>query len=115
MRKYIRLLRQKVYLGFLIVLGCACLGAFRGAFKESREPFVDVTPQERALRESPDFEGPELTGTLALAAKQNRWRNFSYAIVYAGRGLVLYCILMAVYLPLYECRIFLVFRRFLEE
>ena len=58
---------------------------------------------------------PEMVGVIALAAEQNRWRNFSYAAHYAVRGVAVYCMLMAAYLPLYHCRGFKAFRALFEK
>lgn len=103
---YIKLLRKEAYLGVLIILLCACLGSIRGALKESGESFIGVTEADLEDRENAGDNAPDMVGIIALAAEQNRWRNFSYAVHYAGRGVVCYCILMAMYLPLYHCRPF---------
>lgn len=110
---YIKLLWKEAYLGALIILLCACLGSIRGALKESREPYIGVTEADLENREKAGEDAPDMVGVIALAAEQNRWRNFSYAAHYAGRGVVCYCILVAAYLPLYHCRLFQVLRAFL--
>lgn len=112
--RYIRFLRKKAYLGFLTVLLCACLGSIRGAVKENGEPFIGVTEADLACMEEAGVSVPDLTGVIPLAAEQNRWRNFSYAVHYAARGFACYCILMAVYLPIYHCRFCVAVRAFLE-
>lgn len=101
---YIKLLWEKAYLGFMIILLCACLGSVRGALKESGEFFIGVTEEDLYNREKAGDGAPEMIGVIALAAEQNRWRNFSYAAHYAGRGVICYCLLMAVYLPVYRRR-----------
>ncbi len=113
MRKYFRLLKQKMYIGFLIVLGCAFLGALRGAWKESREGYIDVTQNDLELMNQNDGNVPDMIGVIALAAEQERWYNFDYAVIYGRRGIVLYCLLMLVYLPLYRLRFFEMLRAFL--
>ena len=45
-----------------------------------------------------------MTGLCALAAEQNQWKNFSYAAAYGRRGILLYLVMMACYLPLYRLR-----------
>ena len=112
--KYLRLLTGRMYFGVMVILACACLGSVRGAMKESREPFIGVTEADMD-RMQDGVAGPDLTGIMPLAAEQNRWRNFSYAVIYAGRGLVIYCVLMAVYLPLYRLRCLQVLRSFLRK
>lgn len=113
---YIRLLRHKVYIGVFIVLMCACLGSLRGAWKESREPYhTDISQEDIAGMGQPKGSVPDLIGVIPLAAEQNRWYNFSYAIHYAGRGFVLYCVVMAIYLPLYSLRFFSALRMFLKR
>jgi len=99
---YIRLLRKKAAFGFLIILGCACLGSIRGAMKENREPFIGVTQKDLEISKQAGKSAPDLTGLVALAFEQNRWRNFSYAAIYSRRGIVIYCILTAVYFPVYR-------------
>lgn len=112
---YIRLLWEKAYLGLLIVLLCACFGSVRGAIKESREPFIGVTQEDLSDMEAAGDNAPEMVGVIALAVEQNRWRNFSYAAHYAVRGVAVYCMLMAAYLPLYHCRGFKAFRALFEK
>lgn len=101
---YIKLLWRKAYVGLLIILLCACLGSIRGAWKERGEPFIGVTETDLAEIEHAGESAPEMVGVIALAAEQHRWLNFDYAAHYAGRGVVCYCVLMAVYLPLYRRR-----------
>ena len=111
---YIKFLWKNKYVGFFIILFCACLGSIRGALKESGEPFIGVTQEDLAVMEQAGDSAPEMVGIIPLASEQNRWQNFDYAAHYAGRGVVCYCILMAVYLPLYHCRFFVMLRGFLE-
>lgn len=112
---YIRLLWEKRYVGFLVIILCACLGSIRGAMKENREPFIGVTQEDLTNMEQAGRNAPDMIGIIPLASEQNRWCNFSYAVHYAGRGVVCYCILMAAYLPLYHCRFFVSLRDFLEK
>lgn len=103
--KYARLLWSKAYVGLLIVLLCACLGSIRGAWKEKGESYVGVTAADLANRECAGESAPIMVGVIALAAEQSRWHNFSYAAHYAGRGVMCYLIVMAVYLPFSDSRI----------
>lgn len=112
---YLRLLRQKAYIGLLIVLLCACAGSIRGAAKEYKEAPYDITEADMAAMGQPEGTAPDLVGVIPLAAEQNRWYNFSYAAHYAGRGFVIYCVVMAVYLPLYRFPMFAALRAFLKE
>lgn len=93
--RYGKLLWSKAYVGLLIVLLCACLGSIRGAWKERGEGYIGVTQEDLANMENAGESAPEMIGVMGLAAEQNRWHNFGYAIHYAGRGVVCYCILMA--------------------
>lgn len=110
--KYIKLLWSKAYMGLLIVLLCACLGSIRGAWKERGEPYIGVTEADLENMEHAGESAPDMVGIIGLASEQNRWHNFSYAAHYAGRGVVCYCVLMALYLPLYNCRFCVVIRTF---
>ena len=112
---YIRVLKENIYIGFLVILLCACLGSIRGALKESGEPFIGVTQDDLAVMDQAGIGAPEMVGIMPLASEQNRWRNFSYAVHYAGRGVVCYCVLMAIYLPVYHCRFFVMLRDFWEK
>ncbi len=109
---YMRMLWQNRYMGLLILLLCACLGSIRGAMKEKGELFIGVTQEDLASMDQAGEGAPEMVGVMPLAAEQNRFRNFSYAVHYAGRGAVCYCLLTAVYLPLYQCRFFSAIRDF---
>ncbi len=71
-----------------------------------------VTQEDLAGMEQAGKDAPDMIGIIPLASEQNRWRNFSYAVHYAVRGAVCYCLLMAVYLPLYHCRFFSAVRDF---
>lgn len=113
MKTYLKLLRQKLYIGFIIVLGCASLGAVRGAWREDKDFYIGVTKQDMEMMQNADTDMPDLIGIVGLAAEQNRWNNFEYAFIYAKRGVVIYCIFIAVYLPLYQCRFFRSIRAFL--
>lgn len=115
MRKYVHLLWENAYVGLLIVLLCACLGSIRGAWKEKREPYIGVTQEDMANMENAGESAPDMVGIIALAAEQSRWYNLSYAYHYAWRGVVCYCILMAVYRPLYHCRFFKTLRSLIKE
>ncbi len=100
--RYLRLLWDKKYVGLLIVLACACLGSVRGAWKESGEPFIGVTQADLEDKGNAGESAPVMTGVIALAAAQNRWLNFDYAAHYAARGVVCYCVLMAVYMGVHQ-------------
>lgn len=113
MRTYFRLLRQKMYIGLLIILSCAFLGALRGAWKESHEMYINVTQNDLELMHQNDGSVPDMIGVIALAAEQERWYNFNYAINYGCRGIIIYGLLMIVYLPLYRLRFFKTLRIFL--
>ena len=110
MRAYFQLFRKKIYFGFLIILACACFGSFRGAYKEKREGYIGVTQEDISIMQQTDRQAPDLIGVLHLSSEQSRWYNFGYAFVYARRGLILYCILLAFYLPLYRKRFFVMLR-----
>lgn len=112
--RYLKFLWEKAYIGFLIVLLCACLGSIRGAVKERTEVHHDITEEDIAAMELPEGSAPDLVGVIPLAAKQYRWFSFSYAFYYGRRGIVIYCIMMAVYLPLYNVLPFVSLRRFLQ-
>lgn len=112
---YMKLLWRERYMGFLVILLCSALGSVRGAMKEQGEFFIGVTQEDEARVDEAGEEAPEMVGVIPLAAEQNRWRNFSYAVHYAGRGAVCYCILTAVYLPLYDCRFCVAFRAFWDK
>lgn len=112
---YFRLLRQKAYIGLLIVLLCACAGSIRGAAKEYEEAPYDITEADVAAMGQPEKTAPNLAGVIPLTAEQNRWYNFSYALHYAGRGFVIYFVMTAVYLPLYRVPLFVALRAFLKE
>lgn len=109
---YIKLLWRERYMGFLIILLCAALGSIRGAVKENGEFFIGVTKEDEVRMDTAGKDAPELVGVIPLAAEQNRWRNFSYALHYAGRGVVCYGILTAVYLSLYHSRFCVAIRTF---
>lgn len=113
MRAYFRLIKQKSYIGFCIVLSCAFLGALRGAWKESGTGYIGVTQNDLVIMQQNDDNAPDLIGIIGLAAEQERWYNFNYALIYGGRGIIIYCLLMAAYLPLYGLRFFKVIRAFL--
>lgn len=112
---YMRFLWQKAYIGVFLVLMCACLGSIRGAVKESSEPFIGVTEEDLAAMDQPKGSAPDMVGVIALASEQSRWYNFSYAVHYAGRGFVLYCVVMAMYLPLYSFPCFVTMRKLLNR
>lgn len=111
--KYLIFLRQKLYIAILIVCGFAMLGSILGARKESKESvtvYGPVSDDTISFQESGESL-PELAGYLPLAADQNKWYNFKYAVIFAGAGIVLYCLFMAVYLPLYQNPFFLWMRK----
>ncbi len=105
MRAYLILLREKLYLGAAIVICCAAIGSFRGAADEYAHEmgFVGITQEDIQTVQRGDA-APEMTGLCALAAEQNQWKNFSYAAAYGRRGILLYLVMMACYLPLYRLR-----------
>ena len=109
--KYIRFLRKKIYLGVLIVLGCAMLGSVWGARTESKEELPGVTQEDIRLSQQADYHGPELIGIFPLAAEQNKWYNFKYAAVFGLAGVVVYCVLMAGYLHWYYLPLFKFLRK----
>ena len=115
MRAYLKLLKEKIYFGFLVIISCACLGSIRGAWKEMGEGFIGITPDDINIMQQNDSNAPELTGIVPLAAEQNRWHNFGYAIVYAKRGAILYCVLLILYLPMYHFRFFKKIRIFIGK
>lgn len=109
---YLKFLKQKIYLCILIIFGFAMLGSVLGARKESKEPLNGIT-QEDTLIMQQGTDAPELIGILPLAANQNNWYNFKYAFIFGCAGILVYCILMAVYMPLYHFRFFVFIRRLL--
>lgn len=114
MVKFFDFLREKMYLGILIVLGCAMLGSVLGARKESKETLPGIVPADLQLMEQANENAPELTGILPMAASQNKWYNFKYAIAFGLAGAVIYCFLMAIYMCLYDIRFFKTLRHFLK-
>lgn len=106
MKKYFKFLMEKIYLGILIILGCAMLGSVYGAYKESKESLPGVTGKDVLISQGRINDVPKLTGILPLAEEQNKWYNFKYAGKLGVVGFVLYCILMACYLPLYHFKFF---------
>ena len=111
MTKYLKFLKVKIYLGILIILGCAMLGSVLGARKESKEPLTGITEEDIRISQQADYTAPELTGILPLAAEQNKWYNFKYAGLFGVAGLAVYCVSMAIYLPLYDLRFFKMIRQ----
>ncbi len=108
--EYIRLLKRKLYLGILIILGCALLGSVLGARKESKEPLNGIVQEDiQALQLG--SAAPELTGVLPLAANQNNWLNFKFAFAFALAGIVIYCIVIALYKIVYSCKFFVCLRK----
>lgn len=101
---YFVLLKKKAYLGVLLIMVCACLGSIRGAWKESEESYIGVTQEDLARMGEAGVNAPKMIGVMGLAAEQNRWHNFGYAYHYAWRGAACYCVLMAVYFPLWYRR-----------
>ena len=90
--KYLIFLRQKLYIGILIVCGFAMLGSILGARKESKETITVYGPVSDGVvsfRDSGESL-PELAGYLPLAADQNKWYNFKYAVIFAGAGMVMF-------------------------
>ena len=100
MKKYLKFLKMKIYLGILIVLGMAMLGSVLGARKESNEPLVGITQEDMEIAAGMG-PAPDLIGILPLAAGQNQWYNFKFAFAFGMAGVVIYCIFMAVYLHFY--------------
>lgn len=114
MKTYLKLLKRKFYFGFLVILSCACLGSIRGALYESND-YIGVTQDDLDIMQQPDHSAPDLIGIFPLASEQNGWHNFSYAVIYAKRGFIIYCILMACYSLIYDFRFFKWVRRFIGE
>ncbi len=114
MKRYIRLLKEKMYIGVMVILVCACVGSFRGAYKEEKTFWVGVTQEDGMLAEQAGKTAPDLIGVIPLAAEQMHGKNFEYAYIYAFRGVVLYCLLMLFYLPVYHFRIFVWVRHMLS-
>lgn len=132
---YLQLFKKKIYLGILIVLGCAMLGSVLGARKESTEPLPGITDAESAVAYTANdttkytaditaesttdmlsekaADAPVLLGEIALASTQNKWYNFRYAAVFAIIGVLLYGVIVAIYVPLYEKAFFVSLRKFL--
>ncbi len=113
MKKYLKFLKEKIYLGILIVMGLAMLGSVLGARKESKEPLTGITERDIQISQQDDSSAPELIGVFPLAAEQNKWYNLKYAGIFGCLGIILYCILMAVYLPLYDMTFFKAVRKWL--
>lgn len=111
--KYLNFLRQKIYLGILIILGCAMLGSVLGARKESKEPLNGITEGDIILMEQESPDAPRLIGILPLASNQNKWYNFKYAFIFAGFGAIIFCVFAAIYLHLYYLRLFVQIRKFM--
>lgn len=109
--KYFNFLKQKIYFGLLIVLGCAMLGSVLGARKESKEPLNEVIQEDILIMQQADGNAPELIGILPLATNQNKWYNFKYAFIFAGVGIIFYCALMLVYMHVYYLRFFRFMRK----
>ncbi len=109
---YLKFLKQKIYLCILIVCGFAMLGSVLGARKEAKEPLNGILQEDTLIAEQ-EVESPELIGIFPLAANQNNWYNFKYASLFACAGLLFYCILMAIYMPLYHLRFFVCIRKIL--
>lgn len=101
--EYFKFLKLKIYLGVLIVCGCAMMGSVLGARKESYEVITVYGKEETGelIIHEEKNNAPELTGYLPLAADQNKWYNFKYASIFAGIGVVIYFISMSIYFPLY--------------
>lgn len=106
MKRYIGFLKEKMYIGVMVVLLCACAGSFRGAYKEEESFWVDVTQEDRELAEQAGRTAPDLIGVIPLAAEQIHWKNFKYACAYAFRGVILYCLMMLLYMRVYHFRMF---------
>lgn len=104
--KYFHFLKRKLYLGILIILGCATFGSVLGARKESKEPLNDIIQKDTIILQQNPENAPILIGILPLAANQNNWYNFKYALFFSGIGVILYCLLMAIYMSLYNLRLF---------
>lgn len=100
-----------------MIISCfALLGSVFGARKESKEPLPGVTTEEVQLAEhSSAADAPVLTGILLLAASQNKWYNFKYALIFSAFGLLVFFCVSALYMRFYEVRIFKIFREKLGE
>ena len=114
MKKYLKFLKMKIYLGILIVLGMAMLGSVLGARKESNEPLVGITQEDMEIAAGMG-PAPDLIGILPLAAGQNQWYNFKFAFAFGMAGVVIYCIFMAVYLHFDYLNVFRIIRGFFGE
>lgn len=110
---YISLLKEKVYLGVIIIFICALLGSVLGARKESKEPLNGIIQSD--IDKMQQINEPIMIGQLPLAANQNNWYNFQYAVLCAGIGCLLYLICIAIYLPLYEMAFFVWIRTFFKQ
>ena len=116
MKKYLTFLRKELFLGILIISCFALLGSVFGARKESKEPLPGVTTEEAQLAGHPSAaDAPVLTGILPLAASQNKWYNFKYALIFSAFGLLAFFCVSALYMRFYEVRIFKIFREKLGE
>lgn len=113
MKKYCGFLKRKIYLGVLIVFGMGLIGGVFGARKESMEPLIGVTQEDITISSQANGDMPELTGIVPLAAEQNKWYNFQYSFIFGMAGIVIYCILIAVYLRMYHMRFCQIIRHWL--
>ena len=116
MKKYLTFLKQNLFLGFLIISCFAMLGSVLGARKESKEPLPGITTEEVQLTElSSATDAPVLTGILPLAASQNKWYNFKYALFFSAFGLLAFFCVSALYMRFHEVRLFKIIREKLGE
>ena len=98
MKQYLKLFKEKLFIGILIVLCCACLGSLRGALKEEENYWVGVTQEDIVVTNQAGQTMPLLVGFLPLAPEQIHWKNFSYARIYALRGFGIYAIIVFCYM-----------------
>lgn len=110
---YLKFLKSKIYVGVLIVCGFAMIGSVLGARKESYENITVYGCEKtgKSIVGEEQDNAPELSGYLPLAADQNKWYNFKYAAVFAGIGVLLYLVSMAIYFRLYTLPIMVKIRK----
>ena len=119
--KYLELIKKNVYFAILVILLFSVLGSVLGVRKESTLPTyvygrIKTTEIENAIMdESKEESKPLLESILPLAADQNHWYNIKYAFCFAIVGLIVYLILMAIYLKIFDCPIMVSLRRIIEQ
>ena len=119
--KYLKLIKKNVYFAILVILLFSVLGSVLGARKESTLPTyvygqIKTNETENAIiEESKEASKPLLGSILPLAADQNHWYNFKYAFCFAVTGALAYLILMAIYLKLFDFKLFVLLRRSINQ